>query len=613
MFRRTGPRAAVQRPSPTMAQQPFSTSPATPSESGSSLSNLAFSSRSASVSSRGFRTPSGSSVTLPYTLFEFGFSAAPVTPLPGDAQFTDPRGEAFMASEAGTQLRRNERQYNAMLRQFIIRSVPLAGSDLLILGSGSSKEIIPLLNRGVARVTFVDINPRALARMQLNLHAAGVLSAVEAEYVCADAWEYLASFDSPSYDLVIATKCIGQILSTVPGRTVADFGAYVSPLLRPGGSLFCDHHMAFSSQYSAGTPIVNIVTGDLSDLATIAGRYASDVVYDLSPGLAEFATVATFSSVRSNHLVQSWQAFHFRLSIPPPPRVVRSSSYHPPLPDEIAFVPDHEPDPSVEALMPVNMKGSKWIPTAHDVAGHDITTMRLKFDGYPAILRLEGSTALLLSTVGSTAIPLNLSVDPPITLAAEVVPTGHSSAVVSAHGLLALGTTPSDPLDLAAFRSVAPTVSALAPSGIFPSLPELVRYVRGDALVLRGARGRDLAIPVDGVQLTIAGASGVFVKPVAYATADLDPATATDWLIASYDSLGTQFTSQPRAEGGTPGVITEFRRIRGTNTWRAGRIRNDKKKPDNRGAILHTILASHMAEELGLTSTVDAALKTLSK
>nr|WBL45229.1 methyl transferase [Metarhizium brunneum polymycovirus 1] len=602
MIRRRAPkRATAPPPRSTEAERPTTTS-RRPSTVVSELSNLALSSRSRTTTLRRYSQPEGGEVTLPFTLFEFGFPDAELAPLKPSPQFTDEGGERFMNSDAGKQLRRTERLYSAMQRQFINRSVRLAGSSLLVLGCGSSKELIPLLRRGVATAVFVDISQAALDRLRGNLIAEGITATTDVDFIAADAWDYIGMADGLGFDVIMATKCLGLIVGADPvNRKVPDFIEMAASALSHDGSLFVDHHLAFSQPGKEGKRIVDECPPDLVPLATIGGRYSQDVCYSCDVECPEMTKVATFSSPRADHLVQSWQFFHYRRHAHEAARARQTLSAHrPAAPSELALPSEDMPiDSTVDTMIPVNAKGVKRIVVPSDILSHDISRARVKFDGSPGVLVLDGSLGLFLSPNANFCVDLPRSVEPTITLMAELVRTSAAFGVLVATGLVAIGERRSDPLDQTAFNSVVPAIEKLLPAGIMPSVPELIRYVDQGVVRLTSSKGVVLKLPVDGVQLHIAGRNGVFVKTASDNSVDAKSSDAEKLLLTAYDAIGTGDLVPTVDTDSRPGVF-EYRRVEGTHVWRQGRFRPDKSSSDGVGAVVHTVIASVAAEELHL-------------
>ncbi|BCH36615.1 hypothetical protein [Aspergillus fumigatus polymycovirus 1] len=595
-----GPPPPTRRPSET---------PSHPSTSG--VSNLALSVRSRSTTTVAASGPSGEKVVLPFSLFEFGFPPdMPSSPLPEDSQFKDEGGQRFMASEAGTILRRDDRRYAALQRQFIVRSVRLTGSSILVLGSGSSKSIIPLLRRGVATATFVDTSQAALDRMRRNLTEAGITATVDAQFVCCDAWDWISGDDQPLYDVVIATKCLGLIFSSDPAqRDVQSLLDYCSAILRDDGSVFVDHHLAFAS-LPHGTRVASAVEPELFDLATIAGRYADDVAYNAEVDHQDFDRVASFVSSAAAHLVQVWQFFHYRLKNVGRAKPGATLSLHKaPCPTEFPTPPPLEFDALADAMYPVNGRGVKRIPTASDIKGHPYATALVKYDGEHGVLVLDGANATFISGRYRFARQLHLSVQPVLACTAELVPVSPQTSVLIITGLISLGDAFADPLDYEALRPLVPTLERLAPSGIVPTIPEHVRLVKGSAVHFFGPHGSVLRAPVDGVQVNTGGKAGVFIKPAAACTVDATTNDASNAIADAYAALG--LTAMPYVHSGEGDNIYEFHRVPGTHVWRPGRPRPDKNRSDKPGTVVHTVAASIMAEQLALTSDVAALVSKI--
>uniref|UniRef100_A0AB74UL83 Mythl transferase n=1 Tax=Phyllosticta capitalensis polymycovirus 1 TaxID=3367395 RepID=A0AB74UL83_9VIRU len=586
-----------------------------PSRQGSTHtpSNLVSPTRSRTSVSRSYRAPEGYEVVLPFTLFEYGFPGAPVdTPLPDDSQFTDAAGGAFMRSEAGKQLRRNEWEYARMTRQFMVRSAQFAGARVCFLGCGASKEMLSLLRRGVESAVMVDVSEPALARLERSIDEAGLSAQVEVEYVKMDAGEFVASVEEPEFDIVVATKCMGLVLATTRAcGNFVDFSDLVADTLRDGGSFFVDHHVAFSC-FAEDVRVVDVCPPNLVSLATIGGRYADDVCYNASLAHSEFSTVASICSAQSEHNVQTWQFFHHRLS---PERkqskLQRIGPNRSVAPVPFTAVRASEFDSSADVMFPVNARGIKRIPDVRDVRAHRITDTFVKYDGVPGVLMMEGNDMVFMSSIFRFARELSREVSVPMVLTAELVQPTPQSMVLVATGVININGVQADPLDFSALAGLVPVLNLLAPDGIVATLPEHVRLLDGDEVVFESARGRQVRLPVDGVQLTIGGRNGVFVKPAPFCTIDAVPAEAAGVIEGAYLAANVQDT--PSIVGAVGTGAWEFVRTPGTHEWTRGRRRNDKTFSDGLGSAAHTVAMSLQVQDLGMATTCQQVLERMTK
>nr|QHG11068.1 methyl transferase [Plasmopara viticola lesion associated polymycovirus 1] len=599
-------RGLAVRPRPTRqfsVRRGSDRSPERPPSSSSFAVSVARSSRSGASSVIGDESGVIGSVSLPLTLFEYGFSSAGPPELDVTGVFSDERGTEFLNSPAGIHLRALEREQTRLIHQYIRRSVRLAGARVLVLGSGSSKSTASLLNRGVLSATFVDTSAPALAALRNNIVETGVDAAVEVEYVCDDAWEYLKGLDTEQFDLIIALKCVGLILSSGPDRTTHEMLDMVSDCLAPDGSFITNHHAAFSTPEWEGKPIATGMDSAMFDLATVGGRYDNDIGYTWDISHPDLDGVARFSSPFADHQVQVWHVFHFRARHPAdgPKLGVPHRLHKTRAPAQQYVPPPGEFDEVSDAMIPVNNRGIKRIPTAADAGSFDIMQARPKFDGHPALLVLKGTTAVAISPTRKFAMPLSYNVTPPLITMCEVVSPNEGGVVLAVTGVVRIGNDPTDPNDMMALQSVAAVLGLLGPSGIFPSLPGLMTQLDGDTVKLPGSAGRSLTLPVDGINVVTNGKAGVFLKSAAGHTID---ATATDIgpiLMTSCAAIGL-----PEAHSHVPATgdgVWEYSRDIATDVWKPIRKRTDKTFSDTPGAAMHTVIASLASQASGFVGS----------
>lgn len=580
------------------------------------VTTVAKSSRSGSRSATGGRGSLSSRVSLPLTLFEYSFPPAPPPSLQVSERFPDQAQVDFLNSEAGHHMRRLERAYATALRQFLIRSVQLAGARVLVLGSGAPASLIPILERGVSHATFVDVSQVALDALRSSLDARGVHAFLDAEYVCQDAIDFLRDVGEPEFDLVIATKCVGMILGSRPGRTADALLSDVCDVLRPNGSFVTDHHQAFSHPSQVGRPIGSDLAPPEWDAATVAGRYVADVGYTWDIAHHTAALVTRFCPTKQSATgIQEWHVFHFRVPHADLPRhAAVISARTPPMPVPLSIPQRSTFDPVVDAMIPVNHKGNKRVPVATDSGGFDISRLRVKFDGTPGVLTVEGRVALFMSPTLSFAVGLGADVSPPLVLTAELVPTREGDAVIVANGLISLGETRADPNDNMAFSSVSRVLEGLAPYGILAATPDLTRLLRGDHVVLSSPTGRGVSLPVDGVSPLLGGSYGVFLKPARRHTVDAKPSEVAELVWDAHAALGAAAPNvrHPSTDIG-PDEVWEYEYNPDSVEWVPVRLRGDKTWSDTPGAVVHTVCACLSAYKLGHTGTVENLVREIGR
>nr|QVU39972.1 Methyl Transferase [Magnaporthe oryzae polymycovirus 2] len=516
-----------------------------------------------------------------------------------------------MNSDAGIHLRSMEAEYVSTFYQFLSRSVRLAGTRVLVLGSGSSKALTRLLSRGVSSAVFVDTSEDALADLDRSVQAVGLHARVEVEYVCEDAWTFLEGCDDNSFDVVIATKCVGLVLSGPGQRDEARLLDLVTDVLDVDGSFFTDHQVAFSDPALSLQRVAD-VAGEHYDLATICGRYADDVCYSWT-GMANdnLKCVASYITHRSASMVQCWEMFHFRVpTAPVPTRPVRVTPSRGAMPAGFVAKQSDVFDRVADAMVPVNNKGVKRIPGHDDIGAYDIAATRLKLDGVPGVLQLSGPVGVFVSPTVMYALTLGRNVSPPLTLSAETVWDQHGVATAFVTGTIRIGTAAADPLDYAALRPLLPTLSQLSGVGIAVNHPDLVRSVTGSVLTLTGANGVSRSFPVDGVQVTVAGRDGVFIKPQGANTVDATSADIKRLIVRASDALGLP---DPVVTLAPDSGVWEYRSSAALNLWVPARPRRDKTKSDTLGAVIHTLAAAHASASIGLETTVEGVLRQVAR
>ncbi|QAU09251.1 hypothetical protein [Magnaporthe oryzae polymycovirus 1] len=573
--------------------------------------SVATSSRSSATSVRHGGDVFEGVVGLPLTLFEYNFPRAHAGPLPPSDVFTDPEGVAFMTGPQGQRLRAQEHGYARIVRQYINRAVPLAAANVLVLGSGSSKQLTNLLGRGVATATFVDTSARALSTLRSHVDARGLHATVDVHYVNEDAWDFVGSVEGGTYDLIIMVKCTGLILSSGPNRRAVDLFDMLVDAARPGASIIVDHHVAFSLPEQEGKPIGDLCGRGDYDVATIAGRYSADVAYNWFVDHPDASLASTFVPIALERGVQTWQVFHFRVAhetVVTTARALSSRIQTPPR--AFASPPVSDFDSTIDAMIPINHKGVKVIPSSKDVLAHDVTRARPKIDGLPGVMVLEGSSALFLSPVVKHAIPLTAEVSPRMVVMAELVHAREGGSVFVVTGVVAIGTARADPNSFITLQRLVPVFDKLLAAGIVANSPDLMRALRGDELQLRSASGRSLTLPVDGVSVVTGDTGGRFFKPLAMYTVDAKSDEIGGLIAGAAAMLGLAEPMNSRPAS-APGVH-EYAFNPETREWVATRLRRDKTWSDTPGAVLHTVVCALSAHAYGFTGTVqDVAKKIL--
>nr|CAA45724.1 unnamed protein product [Melampsora lini] len=545
---------------------------------------------------------------VPYPIFEFDFPVkiAHNNKLPVDSQFSDPIVDAFMCSEPGQTLRRNERIYNATLRQFIYRNSRITGVNLLFVGSGASKEIMSILRRMPQSVTFLDISSAALNRLRVAIDASGLSAPIDISYVASDATEWLHTTGQEKvFDVVIATKCIGQIMRR-PGTSYEYLMLGISNVLKPNGYVYADHHDALISA-PENTPIGSCVSPSDYDVATICGRYADDRAYYCFTPVPDFTIVAAFTAKTTPTRVQQWTSFCIRYlpSVRADQSLYMANTAYNPKPRGFPRPPALAYDEIAELLIPVNSRGVKRIPTPDDKLRYKLNAVFPKFDGTPGILLMHGNAAVFVSGTYRFEIAISYSVDTNLSMACELVESLEGLFYVVVTGIVEIGDNTTDPLDANTLRAVLPLLSPYAENGILVNTPDLVRNIRGDQVVLTDYRGSTMRLPVDGLHVAIDGKNGTFIKSLPFCTVDAAASEIKELLASAYKAADGVY-NVPVVSGEVEGEdIWEYARAPSTDNWYPVRKRIDKRYSDPLGSVIHTVASSYAAGRLGAESTVE--------
>lgn len=542
---------------------------------------------------------------LPYPLFEFGFPDTNFEPrpLPQDSQFSSGPASDFMASPAGEELRRSERKYAATTRQLIVRNTRLTGANIVFLGSGASRGMLALLRRAPASAVFVDVDQLALDRVARDVRSEGLDATVQVEFVCRDAFEWVTeAAETYVFDAVVATKCVGQILKG--GRRLSDFADGIGGIMRHGGHLYMDHHVCMAG-HPEGTPMADVLSGADFELGSIAGRYGSDVAYSCDSDLPDFHNIAHFVTTQSPSGVQVWKHFVFRFMGREP--VKRASAMSlvalPPTPVPFVAPPLGDIDTTVEAMLPINAKGVKRVFIPSDIQAFPASLSTPKVDGEPGVALVDGSTLLFLSSRGVFARELTRDISPPLSLFAELVDAGAGRSVIVVTGVIEVDGRPCDPLDPRPLRRLEPVLDELAPDGVMVNSPRLLRHVVGDRLVLGAREATQVVVPVDGIQVLVAGKGGVFIKPQLGNTIDALCTDAPALIAAATAACGGTVSTVQLPDGGEG--VYEFLEAE-PGVWVPGRRRKDKAYSDPLGSAIQTIWASYWARTVKAGSDTES-------
>nr|UAW09575.1 MAG: methyltransferase [Aspergillus flavus polymycovirus 1] len=610
------PRVAIRRVSDT-GLPPLSPRVSQGGFKGSSRSS---SSRSTVRTARTADNAEGRQDAVPLTVIDYSepLKRPPRGSLAVDAHQDDEAGNAFMRSEVGRQLRYQEYKYSTNTRWVMRSNKQIRGSSILILGCGASRHLLSLLLLGPSRVTFVDSSSDAIARMASLVDAGGYGGIVTAEFVVEDAWTFLDKCYEGEYDIVMATKCLGQIYAVDPSqRSTYSLLTKVSPILRDDGICLLDHHRAFSMS-KHGRPIGEVVSPKLYALATIAGRFASDVCYTARVDHPDFHVVAEWCSPFREGCVQQWNQYIYRKHLSP--RIAKPVALN--VTKSVVPVPFSTPQPVVwdDYLSSVNPRpftGVKRIVAPEDYSRLDPDTVMPKFDGVAGIVVLSGSMAVFVSNQYRFMRRLNKVFPRKMVLAAELVNVRGGGSLIIVVGAVNVADAECDPLDYQALHAIRHLILPLAPCGIFPTGPGLCdRLVDGNMFTFGRHAGRDILVPVDGLNFTIDGRNGHFIKPTELQTMDVTADGCISQLSEVLSMIG--IVPDPIVMDMPPGIppeeVVEITPcLSFPNTFKFVRRRPDKRWPATTGRLLVDMFAAYAAKQYFGDGDVKKLMRLISR
>nr|WGN91660.1 methyltransferase [Metarhizium anisopliae polymycovirus 1] len=541
---------------------------------------------------------------VPLTRIDFGQrrAAASQRELPADAAWEDVGGRRFMATELGARLRQAERVYARTTREVVSSLKKLRGSRILVLGCGSSRHLLGLAKAAPESMVFVDVSAPALARMSRLMGEAGYADVVDDEYACMDAWDYIGSEVRGGYDLVLITKCLGQVFKTAPTeRSVHGILDRLQQKMAADGIVVVDHHNAFSTQ-RRGTPVTKVCGRGKRDLATIGGRFVDDVCYSADTSHHAYDKVFSWSSDERTTGVQEWTQFIYRYLAPikpPSVGVVRPVHDVVPIPFRLGAMQDVNED--LDMIVPRSFNGVKRVPMESDLQRLDATMALPKFDGMPGTFIISGRDGIFLSSRYQLLFELCRVYTAKMVFAAELLHVGTDDAVIAIVGAFCIAEVECDPYSYRDLSSVAEVLKPLAADGVFVTSPAITTTINHDDLARLGPpSGRHIRLPVDGINVIRDGVGGEFVKAGRGSMCDLVVRDARALLVMAHDFLGLNPPSVEIAGGAFgPDSVVEFRLQAGDDeVWTPVNTRLDKRVSNTLGRTMVDVVAAHNAQRV---------------
>lgn len=507
-----------------------------------------------------------------------------------------------MSTGDGAALRAAERLYSRTTREVVTSMHRIRGSRVLVLGCGSSRHMLNIARSGPQSMTFVDVSEDMLARVSRLMGEGGYSDVVMDQYVQMDAWDYVRSGAVPAHDIVIITKCLGQVFKTDPhARSVHGILTGCLQFVPPGGIVVVDHHNAFADS-AHGTPITKLVGRGDRDKATIGGRFVDDVAYNSDVQHSEYSQEMVWSSDQRPRGVQAWTQFIYRRNEPSVPLTMgRIDPVHETVPVPFRHSPDGPPSPDAAMLAPRSFTGTKRVPTRECVSALDLTTAVPKFDGAPGVLLIGGKAAVFMSPTQQLSFELDRVFTSHMVLACELVCVSKRDAVVVVVGVISVANVECDPYDTNALESVRYLLRPLHVNGIVVTSPAMLQSVDAHGFVRIGAPGgRNIKLPVDGINFARDGLNGDFIKPASRCTVDLVVNEASRILADAYSFLGlaAPILEWELATPAEESLVGEWQLVDAElGKWKLLWVRVDKVVSNTLGRTMADVMCAHSAYE----------------
>ncbi|BBU94040.1 methyltransferase [Hadaka virus 1] len=442
----------------------------------------------------------------------------------------------LMKPGLGTAMRREDARYGQNLASALAGRGLVTNRRVLVLGSGCASSMAQFFNKMPSSVLCVDNNPvkvSVLESLVSQLDMDGVVSVVEGDARKPE------DFAKPGelFDLILVTKSFGAII-TSDGHDAHQVVTNWLSLLSPDGVLAIDTQ-TFGRTASSNGHVSGCFRGEDCEIATVFGRY-DDKFYNLdkiSSDLRLTVRECLNLSVRGNcgkqgeplvdSEAQMWVMYLF--SVTPRtlvPVVPHKSSF----PDEPVTVTDDilEMEGGTDLLSPA-VKGSKIVPWKGlgDIVCRE--HVYPKFDGMPGMMMFADGQLTFISAELTFTKSAVYHRDR-YCFIAEVcqgrVSGGIDVPIIVILGIYSIEGIHFDPNDMKTLESNRHSFeSMLRPFGVVVTSPSLLLSLRKDVVrvpALFNDKQVHLDIPVDGLNVSVGGAYGNFVKPKPLCTVDLE-------------------------------------------------------------------------------------------
>jgi len=441
----------------------------------------------------------------------------------------------LMKPGIGSAMRREDTRYGQNLVSCLSNRGLITGRRILVLGSGCASSMVNIFSRAPASVLCIDSDYTKVEVLSGQIRDAGMESVATALLGDAtDPGSY--SIVGERFDLILITKAFGAILSSTNESPQNLISKWIQ-LLSSDGVLAIDTQTV--GHQSLNGRVSGCFTGEDVDIATVFGRY-DDIYYDLDSvsedlglvtreriNIAVRGTCGKKGEELLEYVAQMWVMY---LMSPSPRTLV-------PVVPGTAMVMR---DPVVLSggaielaggadLLPEHVRGSKVVPWygVGDVVSRDY--IYPKFDGRPGLLYFSSGQLTFVGndvTIVKSA-PFSKTEYCFLAEACDArLDGGEISLIFVILGITLIGGVTYDPNDMRALQSERPLFERkLLSHGVIVTNPGLMLSLRSDSVRVPAeySGSRTYAdIPVDGLNVSIGGMYGNFLKPRPLCTIDIE-------------------------------------------------------------------------------------------
>ncbi|UNO56539.1 methyltransferase [Colletotrichum fructicola RNA virus 1] len=466
----------------------------------------------------------------------------------------------LMNSPEGWELRKENTRYGRTLAAALSNRGLIMGKRVLFLGSGCGKVMARFFQRSPLSVLCVDSDDGKIEQLRGMVSDLGYGSFVHC--VCGDATKP-ESFTTvgEKFDVVIVTKSMGSILSG-SDRSAVSLMSLWSELMEDDGVMFVDSQTG--ALRSPNGKLSGIFSGKEADIATVWGRY-DDVVYDVDH-CATQATLVVREIVRLMVRLKGSPLLDYTAQLWDGYLLSKEPKQHIPtvLERQVGDFSlglsgfDLAMKGGIDAL-PASARGSKMVPWSG--VGEVVTRKPIfpKFDGVPGLLVCTEGQATFTSGVVVLCKKTKVLRGEYVFLCELVACESPSKGGVWLPvilGVISVGGISYDPNDMGVLeRERRSFEGPMSEAGILTTSSSLMFYLRGNKVelpvTLPTGESLKVYIPVDGLNVSMGGSYGNFLKPPGANTLDLDMSKDdTVFELSLALAFSPEYTIERSSEGG---------------------------------------------------------------